>query len=140
MREAKIVVALIQGELLPQAILPLTQRAHPAADRRHMLTHGQVEALHERRIDLPAARRSHLLDGFERAEDDAVLHLHQPATPYSLDDLCIEELGQRHPAGLRSWPCSLTALRLHPPPIVRQQGRYVLPKAVRQEEGHTVGR
>src|SRR2546425_4116305 len=45
MREAKIVVDVIQSELLPQAILTLTQRAHPAADCRHMLADAEVEAV-----------------------------------------------------------------------------------------------
>ncbi len=42
MREAKIVVDLIQGELLPHAILTLTQRAPPSADCRHMLANEEL--------------------------------------------------------------------------------------------------
>jgi len=46
------------------------QRADPSPDRGHMLADGQVEAFHERRIDLPTAGSQHLLDGLKRAEHD----------------------------------------------------------------------
>jgi hypothetical protein len=43
MREAKIVGDMIQGELLPHAVLTLAERADASSDRGHMLTHRQVE-------------------------------------------------------------------------------------------------
>src|SRR5439155_25275568 len=61
MRQAKIIISMVQGELLPHAVLALAQRADPSSDGGHVLADGQVEALHERRVDLPAARREHLL-------------------------------------------------------------------------------
>ena len=72
MRQAEIIVHVVQGQLLPHAVLALTQRADPSPDRRHMLADGEVEPLHERGVDLPAAGRQHLLDGLQGAEHDAV--------------------------------------------------------------------
>jgi len=62
MREAKIVVDMIQGELLPHAVLTLAQRGDTPPDRCHVLADGEVQALHKGRIDLPAKRGQHLLD------------------------------------------------------------------------------
>jgi len=45
MREAKIIVHVIQGELLPQAVLTLAEGGHPSPHRGHMLAQRQVEAL-----------------------------------------------------------------------------------------------
>src|SRR5215510_13249398 len=45
MREAKIIVDMIQGELLPHAVLTLAEGGHPSPDRGHMLAHRQVEAV-----------------------------------------------------------------------------------------------
>src|SRR5437870_12975817 len=56
MREAKIIVDMIQGELLPQAVLPRAECADPSPHRGHMLAHRQVEAATvERRIAPPPA-------------------------------------------------------------------------------------
>jgi len=66
-----------------------------------MLTHRQGDALNACRVDLPAARRSHLLDGLEGPEHHAVTHAHQAPAPHRLDDLRIEQLRQGYPAGLR---------------------------------------
>src|SRR6266436_7536371 len=104
-----------------------------------MLADREIEAFNEGGVDLPAACRQHVLDPLKRAENDAVLHLHQTATPYGLDDLYIEEPGQGHPTGLGSCPCGLTACGLDPLPIVRQQRRRVLLEAVRQEQRDTAG-
>ena len=43
MRQAEVIVGLIQHQLLPHAILALAQRGDPAPDRRHMLADGQVD-------------------------------------------------------------------------------------------------
>src|SRR5262249_19600013 len=48
MRQAKMVLGVEQYQLLPQAVLPLAQRADPSPDRGHMLAHREVEALNER--------------------------------------------------------------------------------------------
>ena len=47
MREAKIVVDMLQGELLPHAVLTLAERADPSPDRGDMLAEAQVDALNE---------------------------------------------------------------------------------------------
>src|SRR4029453_18096933 len=121
---------MIQGQLLAYAVLTLAERGDPPSHRRHMLTDGQVEALDEGRIDLPAMCRQHLLDRTEGAEDDAVLHVDQTPAPHRLDHLSIEQLGLRHPARLGRWACGLTACRLHPLPIVRQEGCHILLEAI----------
>jgi hypothetical protein len=74
MREAKIVVDVIQSELLPQAILTLPQRAHPAADCRHMLADAEVEALHEGGVDGPPTWGQEVIDGLQGAKHHAVRH------------------------------------------------------------------
>src|SRR3989442_13893255 len=51
MREAKIVVDMIQGELLPHAVLTLAERADPPPDRGDMLADAQVDALNEGRSE-----------------------------------------------------------------------------------------
>ena len=45
MREAKIIIDMIQGELLLQAVLAFAERADPSSNRGHMLADGQVEAV-----------------------------------------------------------------------------------------------
>jgi len=57
MGQAEIIVHVIQGQLLAYAVLTLAERGDASPNGGHMLAKGQVEALHERRIDLPAARR-----------------------------------------------------------------------------------
>jgi hypothetical protein len=52
MREAKIVIDLMQGELLSQAVLPLAQRDNPTPYRGHMLAESEVHTLNEGRIDV----------------------------------------------------------------------------------------
>src|SRR5919198_5697339 len=116
MREAKIVVDMIQGALLPQAVLTLAERADPASDRGHMLTHRQVEPLDEGGVDVPTVRGQHLLNSRPRAEDHPMAHPHQAPPAYRLDHLRIEQPGPRHPAGLGRWPCGLTTRGLHPLP------------------------
>src|SRR2546422_8196456 len=109
MREAKIIVDMIQGELLPQAVLALAQRMDTPPNRGDMLAEAEVEAFHKRRIDLPAAGRQHLLDRLQRAEHNAVLHVDQAPAPYGLHYLRIEQRGQRRPARLGRRALGLTA-------------------------------
>jgi hypothetical protein len=82
MRQTDVVGRLAQGELLPQASFPFAERVHPTADGGHMLADREVEALHKGRVDLPAAGRSHLLDGLQGSEDHPVAHPHQAPPAY----------------------------------------------------------
>src|SRR5712691_3548682 len=140
MGQTEIVIEMIQGQLLVEAVLAFAERRHTPPDRCDMLADTEVKAFNEGGVDLPAAGRQYLIDSLQRAEHHPVLHVHEAPPAYGLDHLRIEELGQWHPTRLRGWPGGLAALRLHPLPIVRQQRRDVRPKAVRQEEGYTVGR
>jgi len=56
-RQAKVVVRLIERQLLAQPLLALAQRADPSSDRRDMLAHRQVDTLDERGIDMQAAKK-----------------------------------------------------------------------------------
>ena len=132
-------IRLIQGQLLAQAHFVFTQWADPTADRRHMLTDVEMQALHEGRVDLPAAGREHLLDRLEGAKHDAVCHADQTAPPHSLDHLRVKQLRQWHPARLGGRASSLTARELHPVPIVGEQGRHVLSQSVGHKERRTIG-
>ena len=90
MREAKIVVRVIQSELLAQPGLVFAQGGDPSPDGGHMLADREIDALHEGRVDLPAADRQHLGDGLERPEDHAVRHADQAPPAHGLDDLSIQ--------------------------------------------------
>ena len=117
---------------------------HSVATRRptggHMLTDAQVHALNEGGIDLPVVGGQDLLDRLQRPEHDAPTDPHQTPAPCGLDHLRVEPLRQRHPARLGPCTFGLTPRRLHPAPIVGQQRRQVLPKAISQKERRTVGR
>src|SRR5215211_7273404 len=63
-----------------------------------------------------------------------------PPAPHGLDHLGIQELRQRHPAQLRRGTLGMAALGLDPLPIVGQQSRHVLAKAIGQKQWDTVGR
>src|SRR6266540_7413345 len=105
MREAKIVVDLIEGELLPHPLLALTQRADPSPQGSHMLADREIDALHEGGIDLPTVYREHLLDGLKGPKHHTVCDADQALAAHGLDHLRIEQLGQGHPAWL--WCCTL---------------------------------
>ena len=105
-----------------------------------MLADTEVEAFNARGVALPAAGRSHLLDGLEGAEHHAVAPLHQAPAAYGLDDLRLQERRQGHPAGLGGWPGGLAAGQGHPLPEVGEERGGVLLEAVGQAEGHTAGR
>lgn len=100
----KNIVGMIQGELLPQAILTLVEGGHPAPHCGHMLVHRQVEALNERGVDLAAPWSQHRIDGLHGAKHHAVPHPHQAPAPHGFDHLCIERLRERHPVRLRRGP------------------------------------
>src|SRR5216683_2611725 len=128
MREAKIVVDMIEGELLTQPLLALTQRADPAPHGGHMLADREIDALHEGGIDLPATGREHLLDDLKGPEHHTVSDADQTATPHGLHHLRIEQPGPWHPAWFRRRALCPLAGRLDPLAIVRQQRRHVLAK------------
>src|SRR4030095_5986790 len=109
MREAKVVVRLVESQLLPQPILALAQRADPAPDCGDMLANTEVDPLHECGVDVPAIRSQHGIDGLQGAKDHAMAHRTQPPPPYGLDPLGIEQLRPRHPARLGGWPFVLAA-------------------------------
>jgi len=83
-----------------------------------MLADVQVQAFHERRVDLPAMYRSHLIDALSRAEHDTVHDADETPPAHGLDHLHLEQPRPGHPAGLRVWPCGLTACGLPPVPLV----------------------
>src|SRR6266571_5296945 len=70
--------------------------------------------LNEGRVDLPAVRRQHVLDGGQRAEDHAVCHANQATASCGLHHLRVEQFGKRHPARLGRWACGLAARQVHP--------------------------
>jgi hypothetical protein len=90
MWQAKVVVCLIEGALVPYARLAFTQRDEAPADSSHMLPNREVDALNERRVDLPARGGEHPVDSGQGAEHQAVAHAHQPTSAIRLDDLRIE--------------------------------------------------
>jgi hypothetical protein len=68
---------MILGQLLAQARLVFAQRGDASSHRGDMLADGEVDALHERGVDLPVVCRQHLLDRPEGAEHHAVTDAHQ---------------------------------------------------------------
>src|SRR6266571_6589651 len=73
--------------------------------------------LNEGRVDVPAVRGQHLLDGRQRAEHDAVAYADQAPPAHGLDDLRIEQLRQGHPAGRGCWTFVLSTRELYPLPV-----------------------
>src|SRR5262249_46351796 len=118
MGQTAIVVAVEHGHLLPQPVFALAQRADPAPDRRHLLTDGAVEPLHEGRVDVPTQWGEHVINGLQGATYHPMLPLHQTPSAHSLDDLGVEELWPWHPAGLGGWPFVLAPRRLPPVAVV----------------------
>src|SRR5678815_1343806 len=92
MREAKVVVRLVESQLLPQPILALAQRADPAPDCGDMLANAEVDPLHEGGVDMPAMGSQHGIDGLQCAKHDAVTHPYQATAAYGLDDLRVEQV------------------------------------------------
>ena len=89
MRQAEIVVDMVQHELLSHAVLPLAEGGHPSPHCGDMLADTQVDALDEGRVDLSAAGRQHLLDRLQRAEHDAPTDPHQTSAPWQGEvELC----------------------------------------------------
>ena len=97
MRQAKIIIHMVQGQLLAQAVLALAQCGNATPNRRHMLADAQVEAFNERGVDAPATRRSHVLDGFQSAKHHPVPDTDETTPTGGFDHLRIQQPGQRHP-------------------------------------------
>jgi hypothetical protein len=73
MGQTEIRVDMLHGQLLPQPIFALAERADTPANRGHMLAAGQVEAFDKRRVALPAVRGEPLLDRLKGPAHDAVM-------------------------------------------------------------------
>src|SRR5262245_45310049 len=98
MRQTEIMVGVQHGHLLAQACFLLTEGSDATANRRYVLTEVEIEALHKGRVDLPAMRSQHGIDGLQRAKHYAMTDPYQTPSAHGLDHLGIEQLGQRHPA------------------------------------------
>src|SRR5262249_57988093 len=103
---------MIQDELLVYALLTFAEGHDASTHGGHVLADGQVEALNEGRVDLPTARRVHLLDGLKGPEHHAVTHAYQAPAAHRLHHLRIEQRRLRHPAPLRGRTFGLSARRL----------------------------
>ena len=77
MGQAKIIIDMVQCQLLAQAVLVFAQRGDAPSKSGHMLADAQVHALNEGRVDLPTAGREHPLHRLEGAKHDAVGDPHQ---------------------------------------------------------------
>jgi hypothetical protein len=89
MRQAEIIISMVQGELLPHAVLALASGADPSSHCGHMLADGEVDPLDEGGIDLPASRRQHLIDRLQSPEHHAMRHGHQTPAAHGLHHLRI---------------------------------------------------
>src|SRR5207247_8156951 len=118
--EAEIIISMVQGELLPHAVLALTECADSSSHGCHMLTDGEVEPLHKGRVDVPTQGSQHGIDGLQRAKHHAVPHPHQAPAVYGLDDLRVQQLWEWQPPRLGCRALRLPARWLHPLPIVGQ--------------------
>src|SRR5262245_3437351 len=101
-----------------------------------MLANGQVDALNESRVDLPARGGQHLRDPLQGAEHHAVPHTDHASAAIRLDDLRIKQLWQWHPSGLWWGACIPLAWGLYPVAKVGQQCRAVILEPVGEKEGH----
>jgi hypothetical protein len=106
---AKVVVRLIQAQLLASAVLACAARDDAPADRRHMLANRAIRPLDDGRVDLPARRGQHLFDLSQGTEHHAVAHADHTSAPRLFDHLRIAPRGPRPPAGLGSGAWSLAS-------------------------------
>jgi hypothetical protein len=132
MRQAKVVVALPQHQMLSQAVLALAERGGPTADCSHPLAQVPMEPLDKGRMALPTACRQHLRDPCYRPADHPVCDSHKASAAVRLHHRRLEQLGQGPPAGLGPRACGLAPFRLTPRAQVRQQGGSLLLKAIGQ--------
>ena len=140
MGEHKIVIPLEERQLLAHAVFALTRCRAAPAERRDPLPQTQIEPFHKGRVDLLAAGRQDLLHRGLRAEDNAVLHRHEPPPSHGFHYLCIEQLGKRHPPRFGYRACGPSPRRRHPVPAMRHDGGEVMRVPIAQKERHTPGR
>jgi len=95
-----------------------------------MLAELQVKSLYQRCIKGPTPFGQDRFDGRGRAKDDAVFDSDDTPAPVALDDLHVEQPGQRHPAQFGLRPFVMVALGLNPLAIVGHQGSEVLAKPI----------
>ena len=67
MGQAEIIIAVEHGQLLPQPVFALAQRADSSPDRSDMLADVQIDALHKARVDVPTQGDQEVIDGLQRA-------------------------------------------------------------------------
>jgi len=139
MRQTEVIIDLIQDQLLLYARLAFAEGGHPPPDCGDMLADAEVDPLHECCVDVPTVWSQEVIDGLQGAKHHAVRHVDQAPAPYGLHHLRIEQLGQWHPAQLGGWTLRLPAWWLHPLPIVGQQGRQILAKAIGEKQWSTGG-
>src|SRR5215470_4374152 len=134
MGQDEMVIDLEQRQLLTQPVFTLTRGRATPPDRRYPLSQTPIEPFHKRRVAVPAAGSQDLLHGGLCAEDDAVLHLHEPPPSHRFHHLCIEQLRQRHPARFGHWASRLASRWLHPVTAMRHDGREVMRVPITQQE------
>ncbi len=83
-------VCVEHHELMLQTALTLAQRGDTPPYRCHPLANVQVESFDKGRIDLPATRRSHVLDGFKSAKHHRVRDTDQTTPAGGFDHLRIQ--------------------------------------------------
>src|SRR6266478_10258442 len=125
-----MVVRLAQGQLIPHARFALTQGIDPASDRRYALADVEVESLHKGGIDGPTTCGQDLLDVQLGAAHHAVLDPYEAPAPVRFHHLSREQLGQRHPPRLRSWPLVLATRGVPPMAAMRSPCRAVILAAI----------
>ena len=62
-------------ELVPQAFLAFAQGHHAPPDGGDMLADGEIDALDERRVNLPTLWSQTVFDASQRTEHHAMTHL-----------------------------------------------------------------
>jgi hypothetical protein len=120
-----------------QADVALAKRIDPTSNDGNALTNVEIEPLHHSGIDLPATRRQHLRNGLFGAKHHPVLHPHHAFAPVLLDDMCIEQAGQRYPARFAPGSLVLKVLGLHPPAKVAHNGRQISFEPIAEAGGYT---
>ena len=90
MRQAEVVLGLVEGQRLMEAFFSFAQRHHAPPNRGHRLTDGEVHTLNEGRMDVPALRGEDLRASSQRAKDDTMADAGEASTPVRLHHLGIE--------------------------------------------------
>src|SRR5712691_4628403 len=99
MREAKVVVRVIQRQLLVYAVFAFAQRRDAPSHGSDMLADRQVKTLHKRGGGLPAAGRQDWVDAIECPEHHPGLDIDHTPPAYRLHHLGIEQPRPGYPAG-----------------------------------------